>query len=130
MHQRLERSRQLRNLSSGCGLHLERFYLVGPKGEIAKLIQAITPHSFRAGMAGDLEREDTPRPTIKKIGRWRSSRAMEQYIRDGLAQKLSSAKFRRIASMGGRVKKVRTHSARVVDDYDDSEGYDESEIDD
>ena len=104
--------------------------LVGAKGEVAKLVQAITPHSFRAGMAGDLEREDTPRPTIKKLGRWHSSRAMEQYIRDGLAQKLSSTKYRRIASMGGRVKSVTTYSAKILEDYDDSEGYDESENDD
>lgn len=104
--------------------------LMGTKGEIARLSQAITPHSFRAGMASDLEREDIPRPTIKKLGRWHSTRAMEQYMRDGLAQKLSSTRYRRIASMGGRVKKILTHSVKIIDDYDNSEGYDESDNED
>ena len=104
--------------------------LVGTKTEVARLIQAITPHSFRAGMAGDLEREDIPRSTIKKLGRWHSERAMEQYMRDGLAQKLSSTQYRQIMSMGERVKVISTKVVQVIADNDDSEGYDESEEED
>ena len=70
--------------------------LKGNKTEIEAMVRAITPHSFRAGMAGDLEREDVPRQTVKKMGRWQSDRAMELYMRDGLAQRLRKIQFWRI----------------------------------
>ena len=62
--------------------------LTGDPRMIEGLVEAITPHSFIAGLASDLEREDVPRSTTKKLGRWASARAMEQYMRDGLAQRL------------------------------------------
>ena len=68
--------------------------LVGKKQEMAALVASITPHSFRAGMASDLERDQVPRLHIKKVGRWQSDRAMEQYARDGLAQRLRKLTFR------------------------------------
>ena len=59
---------------------------MGDKREIDALVKSITPHSFRAGMAGNLERDDVSRETIKKLDRWASKEAMEQYMRDGLDQ--------------------------------------------
>ena len=67
--------------------------LPGPVGEISALVSAITPHSFRAGMASDLHRMGVAVKAIMKVGRWESERAMAQYIRDGLAQRLASAEF-------------------------------------
>ena len=105
-----------------------RTLLVGNKQEIEALVKSITPHSFRAGMAGDLEREDVPRETIKKIGRWSSKDAMEQYMRDGLAQRLQNLKYWQITSIGGRVRRLSTRSrtAKLAKE-DSSEGYDDSE---
>ena len=70
-----------------------RRLLVGSTEEISALVAAITPHSFRAGMASDLQRCGVPVKVIMKLGRWESERAMRQYVRDGLAQRLSSARF-------------------------------------
>ena len=70
--------------------------LVGNRKEIDALITAISPHSFRAGMAGDLERERIPRLHIKKIGRWTSDSAMEQCARDGLAQRIQKVQFKHV----------------------------------
>ena len=70
--------------------------LVGNRKEIAKLVQEMTPHSFRAGMASDMHRAGVPVKTIMKQGRWESERAMSQYIRDGLGQQIRSAEYRRI----------------------------------
>lgn len=72
-----------------------RRLLVGSRDEITALAAAITPHSFRAGMASDLQRCGVSVPTIMKLGRWESERAMKQYVHDGLAQRLSSACFHR-----------------------------------
>ena len=107
-----------------------RMLLVGDKQEIEALVQAITPHSFRAGMAGDLERDDIPRPTIKKVGRWKSNEAMEQYMRDGLAQRLKKIRYWRIACVRGRVKRLSTRSCKMkIEEENSSEGYDDSEED-
>ena len=70
-----------------------RSLLVGDRDEIKALVAAMTPHSFRAGMASDLMRCGVPVKTIMKLGRWESERAMLQYVRDGLAQRLRSASF-------------------------------------
>ena len=67
--------------------------LLGGGDEMTALVSAITPHSFRAGMASDLQRCGVRVKTIMKWGRWESERAMKQYVRDGLAQRLSSARF-------------------------------------
>ena len=90
--------------SRGCGAPIRSVFqtflrqsfkrlLPGLAGEISALVSAITPHSFRAGMASDLHRMGVPVKAIMKVGRWESERAMSQYIRDGLAQRLVSAKF-------------------------------------
>ena len=70
--------------------------LIGDREEIDALIQAMTPHSFRAGLASDMEREGVPRPVIMKFGRWNSAKAMAQYARDGLGQRLSWVKHKAI----------------------------------
>ena len=80
-----------------------RRLLVGSTDEIVALVAAITPHSFRAGLASDLQRQGVPVKTIMKIGRWESERAMKQYVRDGLAQRLSSAKFFSIRKMASAI---------------------------
>lgn len=96
--------------------------------EVAVLVKAITPHSFRAGMAGDLEREDVPRARIKKMGRWDSDRAMEQYIRGGLAQRLQRIAFHRINCFQRKIKNNRGKARVVRVQYSDSsEGYDSSD---
>ena len=80
-----------------------RRLLVGSTDEITALAAAITPHSFRAGMASDLQRQGVSVKTIMKIGRWESERAMKQYVRDGLAQRLASAKFFSIREMASAI---------------------------
>ena len=95
--------------------------------EVAALVEAMTPHSFRAGMAGDLERENVSRNCIKKVGRWTSDRAMEQYIRSGLAQRLQRIAFHRINCSQHRIKNRKGSVMRVVvERQDSSEGYDSS----
>ena len=90
--------------SRGCGAPIRSVFqaflresfrrlLPGPASEIDALVSAVTPHSFRAGMASDLHRMGVPVKAIMKVGRWESERAMSQYIRDGLAQRLASAKY-------------------------------------
>ena len=59
-------------------------------------VSTMTPHGWRAGIAGDMYRERVRPKLIMRTGRWRSRRAMEQYIRDGLAQQLSQPTFRPI----------------------------------
>lgn len=95
--------------------------------EVAALVEAMTPHSFRAGMAGDLERENVSRNRIKKVGRWTSDRAMEQYIRSGLAQRLQRIAFHRINCSQHRIKNRKGSVIRVVvERQNSSEGYDSS----
>ena len=100
--------------------------LKGTATEVKAMVEAITPHSFRAGMASDLEREDVPRMVIKKMGRWNSARAMEQYMRDGLAQRLSKIEFWNIASKRGRIRRILKKSSARYKIADASEGYDDS----
>ena len=100
--------------------------LKGKAMEIEAMIEAITPHSFRAGMASDLEREDVPRLVIKKMGRWNSARAMEQYMRDGLAQRLRKIEFWNIAYRRGRIRRILKTSFAGSQRADASEGYDDS----
>ena len=104
-----------------------RALLAEDEGEVAALVEAMTPHSFRAGMAGDLERENVSRSRIKKVGRWMSDRAMEQYIRGGLAQRLQRIAFHRINCSQHKIKNRRGSAKRVVvKRQDSSEGYDSS----
>ena len=104
-----------------------RMLLKGNKTEVEAMVRAITPHSFRAGMAGDLEREDVSRQTIKKMGRWHSDRAMELYMRDGLAQRLRKIQFWCIEWKRKHVKRVLTSHTKKDSGRYASEGYDESE---
>ena len=99
------------------------------KREVAALVSGITPHSFRAGLASDLEWENIPRSRIKKVGRWNSDRAMEQYIRDGLAQRLRSIQYRSIYMTGKRIRvgKCIAPRAQWKRDTDSSEGYDQDD---
>ena len=83
-----------------------RRLLVGPQDEVDALVNAITPHSFRAGMASDLEREGVPRLNIKKIGRWTSDKAMEQYARDGLAQRLTTLTYKPLRQAQSAIQKL------------------------
>ena len=106
-----------------------RTLLTGNKDEIEVLAKAITPHSFRAGLASDLERSDVPRPTIKKLGRWSSSRAMEQYMRDGLAQKIYKLQFWHIRHEHGEVTRRTAKPAVAEEPTDGSEGYDDDSMD-
>ena len=104
--------------------------LVGDAAEIAALVASITPHSFRAGMAGDLERERVPRLHIKKVGRWASDKAMEQYARDGLAQRLSRLSFKSIASLAREIQAlaVAAHPKRKARSSDEAFGSSEEEV--
>ena len=96
--------------------------------EVIALVDAITPHSFRAGIAGDLDRENVPRARIKKVGRWESDRAMEQYIRGGLTQRLQKIAFHRINCFQRKIKNKRGNCKVVRIKYSDSsEGYDSSD---
>ena len=104
-----------------------RALLGGNEAEVAALTQAITPHSFRAGLAGDLERTNIPRATIKKLGRWASTREMEQYMRDGLAQKLCKLQFWQIICKQDKVLRKRRAMTHVAGPTDDSEGYDDDD---
>ena len=101
-----------------------RRLLIGDVKEIAALIAAISPHSFRAGMAGDLERERVPRLHIKKVGRWTSDSAMEQYARDGLAQRIQKLTFKTISSLQHEVHTLAkaAHTRRNADSSDEDYG--------
>ena len=108
-----------------------RTLLTGEPRMVEGLVGAITPHSFRAGLASDLEREDVPRSTTKKLGRWSSARAMEQYMRDGLAQRLRKIRYYSIVCRGGVIKRRSSNTQKVSSKVtDESEGYDESEQED
>ena len=101
-----------------------RRLLTGNVKEISALIAAISPHSFRAGMAGDLERERVPRLHIKKVGRWTSDSAMEQYARDGLAQRIQKLTFKTISSLQHEVHTLAkaAHTRRTADSEDEAGG--------
>ena len=89
-----------------------RRLLVGASDEIDGLVEAMTPHSFRAGLASDLHRHGVPVKAIMKLGRWESERAMSQYVRDGLAQRLPSARFAPITAAAA--KKVEKATCRAL----------------
>jgi len=88
-----------------------RRLLSGSEEEVSALVSAITPHSFRAGLASDLFRQGVAKEAIMMIGRCQSERAMKQYVRDSLAQRLSSASFRSLRSviraMARQIRKAR-----------------------
>ena len=69
------------------------------KDEAASWIETMSPHGWRAGIAGDLHRAGVHPKLIMRIGRWRSRRAMEQYVRDGLAQRLERPSFKAITTV-------------------------------
>ena len=102
-----------------------RALLQGDRDEVDALVAAITPHSWRAGLASDMEAEGAPRENIMRVGRWYSHRAVEKYIRDTLAQRLRRFGYRPIRGAGA-VANARAAKAVPVRDEDSSEGYDVS----
>ena len=76
-------------------------------------------------MAGDLAREGVRPSIICKVGRWASKRAMKQYIRDGLAQRLSSYAYNPIVrqSAGRYRRRVQARGVDVSDGYDSSSAH-------
>ena len=106
-----------------------RALLVEDSREVAAMVADITPHSFRAGMASDLEHENVSRPRMKRVGRWDSEKAMEDYIRPRLAQRLRRLRYRavRCDRHGATARRHAATSARIGDS---SEGYDTSGGDD
>ena len=70
--------------------------LIGQPQEVNALVSAITPHSFRAGLAGDMWREGVITRVIMKFGRWNDPRAMTQYARDALAQRIQQLRYQPI----------------------------------
>ena len=60
------------------------------KAALESIVGVMTLHSWRAGLASDMEREGVKvkRRVIMKYDRWFDERVMEQYARDGLAQRL------------------------------------------
>ena len=76
-----------------------RSLLTVAPSEREALVEAMTPHGWRAGIAGDLHREGLRPVRIMKVGRWSSKRAMTQYVRDGLAQRLESPSFAAISAV-------------------------------
>lgn len=66
------------------------------KPALESIVGSMTPHSWRAGLASDMEREGVKRRVIMKYGRWFDERAMEQYARDGLAQRLQHIRFNKV----------------------------------
>ena len=103
-----------------------RQLLTGNDKEIEALVQSMTPHSFRAGMAGDLDRAGYPITVNMKLGRWESERAAKLYVREGLAQRLQRIRIKRI---GAKIvqKSGRSQKARARRATSSSEGYNESE---
>ena len=85
-----------------------------PEAETEALVAAMTPHSFRAGLASDLTREGVPRRTIMKHGRWASPKAMEQYNRDGLAQRISTCSYKRITDSAALHARAMAFAARLT----------------
>ena len=94
--------------------------------ELEALVGSMTPHSFRAGMAGDLDRAGYPISVNMRIGRWESERAAKLYIRDGLAQRIQQIRFRRIKAKTRRNANKR--KAKVCKRTSSSEGYNASEL--
>ena len=102
-----------------------RHLLIGQPREIEALVNAITPHSFRAGMASDLHRLRVSVKVIMKTGRWHSERAMRQYVRDGLGQRLPNAKFLPLRhEASDLVALIRAHQPTVDVSVDTSDSSD------
>ena len=60
-----------------------------------EMVADVTPHAFRAGLAGDLHDEDVPWQTIAMWCRWHSMRAMRMYAsRPALRTARTSRRFR------------------------------------
>ena len=102
-----------------------RALLVEDAREVAAVVAAITPHSFRAGLAGDMEHENVPRQRMKRAGRWDSDRAMEDYLRPRMAQRLRRLQYRAIRS-DRHGATARANAAVKDGPQDSSEGYDTS----
>ena len=105
-----------------------RALLPGDSQEVEALVNAITPHSFRAGLASDLESSNVPRPRIMKAGRWHSERALLQYIRDRLAQRLQRLRFYAIKRVRGVIRRQSTKVQAFQWQCDSSEGYDDDSM--
>ena len=72
-----------------------------PRDELAarKLVAEVTPHAFRAGLAGDLHEEGVAWQAIAMWCRWHSMRAMRMYVsRPALRTARTSHHFRFIPS--------------------------------
>ena len=68
-----------------------------PMGEVKAraLITDVSPHSFRAGLAGDLHREGVSLQTIGSVCRWNSVKAIRIYCeRPCMSMSRTSTKFR------------------------------------
>jgi hypothetical protein len=103
--------------------------LTANKDEVDALVKAMTPHSWRAGMAGDLDRAGHPITVNMRVGRWFSERATKLYIRDGLAQWLQEISFKRIRTES--VQTTRKSRATMVRRMtSSSEGYGASDATD
>ena len=107
-----------------------RRLLIGKSQEVEALVRAITPHSFRAGMASDLHRQGVAIKVIMKLGRWYSERAMRQYVRDGLGQRLSNARFLPLQAKASDISALlRAHQTTgdICAYFSGSSDYDEDE---
>ena len=59
------------------------------------LVVKVTPHSFRAGLAGDLYRDGVATPQIQSVCRWNSVRVVRLYAeRPALLMSRSTTGFR------------------------------------
>ena len=65
------------------------------------LVPAVTPHSFRPGMAGDMLRAGASMASIMRWCRWWSERVARMYAqRPALSDARSSRDFRRVSEVG------------------------------
>ena len=63
-----------------------------------KLVGDVTPHSFHAGLAGDLFREGLSLQTIGSVCRWNSSTTIRMYAeRSSMSTSRTSGQFRILA---------------------------------
>ena len=132
-HIEMEGSTKCRDLFSASATKFKQWLresfrnlLTESEEEIEALIAAITPHSFRAGLATDMEADDVPRDRIMKYGRWHSKRAMEQYIRGSLAHRLHDFSFFKLKTKKGKVCRASKRAVVVGQQTDSSDGYDDN----
>ena len=74
-----------------------------PANEVAAiaLVNDISPHSFRAGLASDLLREGVSIAIIGSVCRWKATRAIRLYAeRASLSMSRTSAGFRSVSRSG------------------------------